>query len=215
MEFTNSADLPFPVQTVWDGLNNPEILRACIPGCESFEAPTPDHFDVVSVLKIGMIKARFEGAVELSDIDAPTSYRISGSGKGGVAGYASGQARVWLEEIKSGTRLNYEARADVGGKIAQLGSRLIDTVANKMADQFFQSFAKELQLREDGPQIKGTQAKDTPEAAVVQPTALASRGGAAAGPLAVPGGRNDWLLPYFIGLGCGVLIGAFAAMALG
>ncbi len=207
MEFTNSVELPFPVQRVWDGLNDPDILRACIPGCESFDAPTPDHFDVVSVLRIGMIKARFEGAVELADIEAPTSYRISGSGKGGVAGYASGQARVWLEEIAEGTRLNYEARAEVGGKIAQLGSRLIDTVANKMADQFFRSFADELQRREAGE-----------PAAQAAEMAVGPAGGAAPAAAARPApaaSKHDWLLPYGVGLACGILIGAFAAMALG
>lgn len=211
MEIRNSVDLPYARQVVWDDLNDPDILRACIPGCESFEAPTSDHFDVVSVLKIGMIKARFEGEVDLIDIDAPNSYRIKGAGKGGVAGYASGSAKVWLEDADGGTRLNYEATADVGGKIAQMGSRLIDTVANQMAAQFFESFKEALARREAGeslaPQADGSDAAPSTSA----PSAVSA--GARSAP--APKSSHDWLLPYFVGLGCGVLIGAFAALALG
>ena len=212
MEFRNCVNLPYPRQIVWDGLNDPDVLRACIPNCESFDTPTRDHFEVVSVLKIGMIKARFEGEIDLSDMDAPCSYRISGAGKGGVAGYASGQARVWLDETEGGTRLTYEASADVGGKIAQMGSRLIDSVASRLADQFFEAFEATLARREAGEDIS------------------ASADGAAtangAGPAAVDadGGRivetnskssSSWLIPFAVGLGCGVLIGALGVLALG
>lgn len=207
MKFSRSVDLPFDRRTVWEGLNNPDILRDCIPGCESFDAPQPDHFDVVSVIKIGMIKARFEGAVDLTDIDAPNGYRITGAGKGGVAGYASGAAIVRLDDSDTGTRLHYEAEAKVGGKIAQLGSRLIDTVANQMADQFFRRFAEALEQQESGGA-----APSAPSAPVVAappgPAAPPSRPSAATR-------SADWLLPYCVGLASGILIGAFAVLALG
>lgn len=200
MKFSRSVELPFDRRTVWEGLNNPDILRDCIPGCESFEAPQPDHFDVVSVIKIGMIKARFEGAVDLTDIDAPNGYRITGAGKGGVAGYASGAATVRLDETDTGTRLHYEAEAKVGGKIAQLGSRLIDTVANQMADQFFRRFAEALERQQN----RGAAAPVTATAPALAPPRQAAEARS-----------TDWLLPYCVGLASGVLIGAFAVMALG
>ena len=211
MDFSNSVELPFPKSVVWDGLNDPDILRACIPGCESFDAPQPDHFDVVAVLKIGMIKARFEGEVDLTDVDAPNGYRITGAGKGGVAGYASGQAKVWLEEIESGTRLNYEAKADVGGKIAQLGSRLIDTVANQMADQFFKSFADVLKRQQAGEDISAS----TDTSAKSSKTSVTASSVAAPTQVTARVGRYDWLLPHFVGLGLGILIGTFATLAFG
>lgn len=207
MKIANSVELPYPRQNVWDALNDPDVLRACIPGCESFDAPAPDHFDVVSVLKIGMIKARFEGAVDLSDIDAPTSYKISGAGKGGVAGYASGDARVWLEEIEDGTRLNYEATANVGGKIAQMGSRLIDSVATQMAGQFFDAFKATMARREAGEDISATKSDKV--------TTAVPAAGAVSAKHAPQNGSREWLLPYGVGLSCGILIGALGAMVLG
>lgn len=216
MELSHSVDIPFPKQTVWDGLNDPNVLRDCIPGCESFEAPQPDHFEVVSVLRIGMIKARFEGAVDLADIDAPNSYLITGSGKGGVAGYASGEAKVRLEEIEAGTRLHYEAQAKVGGKIAQLGSRLIDTVARQMADQFFQAFAQALAKNESGatnPVEKA--AMDLPTAATVASSSEVKPGRPSHAGRVPEAGRYDWTLPYSVGLASGLLIGVFATIALG
>lgn len=213
MELSRSVDLPFPKQTVWDGLNDPDILRDCIPGCESFDAPQPDHFDVVSVLKIGMIKARFEGAVDLADIAAPDSYRIKGAGKGGVAGFASGEAEVRLEAIETGTRLHYDVQAKVGGKIAQLGSRLIDTVARQMADQFFKDFADALARKENGEALPAAAAAQlSAENTATSPVNPGRRSLAGRVPEA---GRHDWMLPYGVGLASGLLIGIFATMALG
>lgn len=213
MELSRSVELPFPKKTVWEGLNDPSILRECIPGCESFDAPQPDHFDVVSVLKIGMIKARFEGAVDLLDVVAPDSYRIRGAGKGGVAGFATGEARVTLEEIETGTRLNYDVQAKVGGKIAQMGSRLIDTVARQMADQFFKDFAEALARKENGGVLprEGAAPASGPNSA--SPTTTPDRYTPAG--RAPEAGRHDWLLPYGVGLASGLLIGIFATLALG
>lgn len=129
-------------ETVWHHLNNPETLKACIPGCESLEPVGDDGFTAKVVLKIGPVKANFAGEVTLSDKIYPESYRISGEGKGGIAGFAKGGANVTLEEVDEGTKLIYSADAKIGGKIAQLGSRLIDSTAKKLADQFFGSFSE-------------------------------------------------------------------------
>ncbi len=130
-----------PIQKVWEALNDPEILRACIPGCESLEMTSPTDMTAVVTLKIGPIKARFNGEVRLENLDPPHAYTIVGEGKGGIAGFAKGGADVKLvEEGPETTLLSYEAKADVGGKIAQLGSRLITSTAKKLAGEFFSKF---------------------------------------------------------------------------
>ena len=143
VEMTGSVDLDAPPEIVWEKLNDPETLKSCIPGCESLEKDGETGFQAVAVLKIGPMKARFKGHVELSDLDPPRGYRISGEGQGGVAGFAKGGAVVRLEPLgAAGTTLTYDVSANVGGKIAQLGARLLDSVAKKYADQFFTAFAE-------------------------------------------------------------------------
>ena len=137
--------LPADRATVWARLNDPETLKASIPGCESLEKLSDTELQAVAKVKIGPVSARFKGKVNLTDIDAPNSYRISGQGEGGIAGFAKGGANVRLSDAEGGaTRLSYEVDAQVGGKIAQLGSRLIDSTAKKLADQFFTNFANAL-----------------------------------------------------------------------
>lgn len=125
---------------VWQALNDPEVLKACIPGCDELAKTSGTSFEASVVQKVGPVKARFKGTVELSDIVKETSYTISGEGKGGAAGFAKGGAKVQLEDIPGGTRLTYEVEAKVGGKLAQLGGRLIDGFARKLADDFFTRF---------------------------------------------------------------------------
>lgn len=135
--------LPADRQTVWTKLNDPEVLKACIPGCEALEKSGDTEFHAVAKFKIGPVSARFKGNVTLSDLDPPNSYRISGQGDGGISGFAKGGANVRLEDADGGgTKLIYDVDAQVGGKIAQLGSRLIGSVAKKNADEFFANFAK-------------------------------------------------------------------------
>lgn len=141
MDMTGSYDIPAPRQQVWEALNNPEVLKKSIPGCQSFEKLSDSDMRATVVMKIGPVKATFRGKVALSDIEVARGYRITGEGEGGVAGFAKGGAVVRLEDIPGGTRLTYEASADVGGKIAQLGARLIDGAAKKLADEFFESFS--------------------------------------------------------------------------
>ncbi len=134
--------------TVWQHLNSAETLKAAIPGCEELEGSPEEGFEAVVVQKVGPVKARFKGRVELSDIDAPNSYRLSGEGKGGVAGFAKGGAVVTLADGKEGgTLLSYEVEARVGGKLAQLGNRIIMGFAKKMVDRFFDRFQEAV----DGP----------------------------------------------------------------
>jgi uncharacterized protein len=137
--------LPADRQTVWDRLNDPATLQVAIPGCESLEKVSATEFRAVSKVKVGPVSARFKGKVRLTDIDAPNSYKISGEGEGGVAGFAKGGATVTLADADSGgTRLSYQVEAQVGGKIAQLGSRLIDSSARKFTAEFFSNFAAAL-----------------------------------------------------------------------
>ena len=140
MEMTGSSRLKADRDTVWAALNNPEVLKACIPGCESFESTGENAFEAEVGAKIGPVKAKFKGNVELVDIVPSQSYRLVGEGTGGAAGFAKGGATVRLEETAEGTELIYDVDGKVGGKIAQLGSRLIDGFAKKMADQFFERF---------------------------------------------------------------------------
>ena len=141
MTMTGEATLPADRSKVWALLNDPDTLKACIPGCESLEKTGEDGFAAVAKVKIGPVNATFKGKVQLSDLVPLESYRISGEGEGGIAGFAKGGAKVSLADAPGGTLLRYDVEAHVGGKIAQLGSRLIDGVAKSMADKFFANFA--------------------------------------------------------------------------
>lgn len=141
MEMSGEYKIKASRQEVWDALNDPEILKQSIPGCEEIEQKSPTEMSAKVTAKVGPVKAKFAGEVELTDLDPPNSYRISGEGKGGAAGFAKGGANVKLENDGDGTLLKYEVDAQVGGKLAQLGARLIDGTAKKMAGQFFENFA--------------------------------------------------------------------------
>lgn len=147
MEMNDTQHINAPRETVYAALNDPDVLKACIPGCESLEKVSDTEMNATVVLRVGPVKARFKGTVELSDLQPPESYTISGEGKGGVAGFAKGGARVKLIEEGADTLLEYEVKADIGGKLAQLGSRLIDSTSKKLASQFFQNFSEHLDER--------------------------------------------------------------------
>jgi len=140
MNLKGSKTIAASRMKVWAALNDPEVLRASIPGCSELTGNAADGFEAVVTQKIGPVKATFRGAVSLSDIVEGQSYRISGEGKGGPAGFAKGGALVTLEDADVGTLLSYDVTAKVGGKLASLGARLIDGVAKKLADQFFENF---------------------------------------------------------------------------
>ncbi|MGH7047313.1 MAG: SRPBCC family protein [Stellaceae bacterium] len=141
MEMTGEFRIPAPRQRVWEALNDPQMLKQAIPGCQSIEKASDTEFAAKVVAKVGPVKATFGGKVTLSDLDPPKAYTIAGEGSGGVAGFAKGSARVSLDEDGEATLLHYEVQAHVGGKLAQIGSRLIDATSRKMAEEFFTRFA--------------------------------------------------------------------------
>ena len=140
MDMTGEFRIPAPRQRVWEGLNDPQILKECIPGCQTIEKLSDTEFAAKVLAQVGPVKANFAGKVTLSDLDPPQSYTIAGEGSGGVAGFAKGSAKVNLDEDGPATVLHYAVQAHVGGKLAQIGSRLIDATARKMADDFFGRF---------------------------------------------------------------------------
>jgi uncharacterized protein len=143
MQMNDSQRIPASKEKVWEALNNPDILKQCIPGCQSLEMTEANAMTATVVLKVGPVKATFGGKVTLCDLDPPNSYRISGEGNGGIAGFAKGGATVKLSEESAGvTILFYEVDAQIGGKLAQLGGRLIDSTAKKLAGEFFASFGE-------------------------------------------------------------------------
>lgn len=140
MLLSDTREIKADPKTVWDAILNPDVLKECIPGCESLTGSVAEGYEAVVKQKVGPVSATFTGLVQLSDIVEGRSLKISGEGKGGVAGFAKGGANVSFEPMEGGTRLTYEAEANVGGKIAQLGSRIIDSFAKKLADEFFTRF---------------------------------------------------------------------------
>ena len=160
MTMTGEATLPAERPKVWALLNDPDVLKACIPGCESLERTGDNGYAAVAKVKIGPVNTTFKGKVQLSDLVYLESYTISGEGEGGVAGFAKGGAKVLLVDAEGGTLLRYDVEAHVGGKIAQLGSRLIDGVAKSMADKFFANFAEA--ARAGAPIVKAPAAATAP-----------------------------------------------------
>lgn len=161
MEMVGTRQIAADRATVWAALNDPEVLKACIPGCREMTRSEDGGFEATVVQKVGPVSATFKGAVSLSDIVEGRSYRISGEGKGGAAGFAKGGADVTLADADGGTELSYSVDAHVGGKLAQLGSRIIDGFARKMADQFFDRFQAAV---EEPAAPEDVSLPDTPEA---------------------------------------------------
>jgi carbon monoxide dehydrogenase subunit G len=144
MEILGSQIIPASQQAVWDGLNSPDVLKKCLPGCESVELVSPNVFKVIITAAIGPLKAKFNGTLNVTEANAPHSCVLIFEGQGGAVGFGKGSSSVTLKPVDGGTELTYSAQAHVGGKLAQIGSRLIDSVAKKMSDDFFKAFNKEL-----------------------------------------------------------------------
>jgi hypothetical protein len=140
MDMTGERYIPLPQQRVWEALNDPEVLKACIPGCDSIEKLSDTEYKVAMTAAVGPVKAKFSGKLQLSDLNPPNSYSLAFEGSGGAAGFGKGGAHVSLAPEAEGTKLSYTAKASVGGKLAQVGSRLVDAAARKMADDFFSRF---------------------------------------------------------------------------
>ena len=142
MEMTGEQLIPLPQQETWNALNDPAVLKDCIPGCESITRVSDDEYDVVMTARVGPVSAKFKGRMKVSDADPPRSYKLGFDGQGGVAGFARGEATVSLAPEGNGTKLTYAAKSTVGGKLAQVGARLIDGVAKQLAGKFFEAFEK-------------------------------------------------------------------------
>ena len=140
MEMTGEQLIPASQQKTWEALNDPAMLKACVPGCEAIDPAGENQYQVLMVARVGPVSAKFKGKLTLSDIKAPDSYSIAFEGQGGAAGFAKGGAKVRLAADGGNTRLSYDVKASVGGKLAQIGSRLVDAAARKVADDFFRNF---------------------------------------------------------------------------
>ncbi len=184
MDMNGEYRIPAPRQRVWEALNDPETLGRCIPGCESIQKTSDTALSAVVQAKVGPVSARFTGDVTLEDIDPPNGYTIRGEGKGGVAGFAKGTARVALADDGDGTLLTYAVEAQVGGKLAQVGARLVAGTVRKMADEFFGTFT---QIVGGAPQVQ-SQSQPAP-AAEVAPAVPAP-----------PAAKKSWASPLTIGI---------------
>ncbi len=172
MDLTGEYHIPAPRERVWDALNDPAVLESCIPGIETLEKTSDTAFEATVSAKVGPVKAKFAGAVTLSNLDPPNGYTISGEGKGGAAGFAKGGADVALSDTDDGgTLLAYKAQVQVGGKLAQIGSRLVAGTAKKMADDFFGRFAETV-----GGETEPSAPETAPAPAPTAPAAGATRG---------------------------------------
>ena len=184
MEMQATRALGVTQQQAWQALNDPEVLKLCIPGCDKVEATADNEYDIGMALRIGPVSAKFKGHISLSDIVPPASYRISFEGQGGPAGFGKGQAQVQLTPNASGCELAYTVSASVGGKVAQLGQRLIDGAARSLAEDFFRRFDEEMQRRhgvmETAARAPATSAAVPAAPSVLLPAVLAAGAGAAA-----------------------------------
>jgi uncharacterized protein len=173
VELNEEKRIPAPQAAVWRALNDPEVLKTCIPGCETVEKRSDTEFTARVVVAVGPVKAKFTGEVTLSDIDAPNGYTISGKGSGGVAGFGKGSAVVKLRTEGAETVLAYQVNASVGGKLAQIGQRLVDSTAKKLADEFFANFVRA---------VAGEQAAAAPATAAPAATPMPAAAPAAPAP---------------------------------
>lgn len=170
MDMTGQQRIPASREVVWKALNDPAVLQACIPGCQELVKSSDTEMAATALIKVGPVTAKFQGAVTLSDLDPPNGYRIAGEGQGGVAGFAKGSAIVRLEQDGDDTILHYEVSAQVGGKLSQLGGRLIDATAKQMSGLFFKRFAEEIEAHDS----EALQAQHSVESAASASAATAS-----------------------------------------
>jgi carbon monoxide dehydrogenase subunit G len=220
MEITGTQVIPAMRSRVWDALNDPSILKACLPGCESVERDGPEAFKVVVAAAVGPLRARFNGALKITQAQAPESCVLVFEGQGGAMGFGKGSSSVTLREVAQGTEVLYSAKAQVGGKLAQVGSRLIDGVARKMSDDFFEALRKHTQPSTT-PTDAGARGSDETSTAELplpiesaEPVALmadvpshsAARGAASATPAMVMRMVPAWWLAVAIALGSATTI---------
>lgn len=179
MEFTGRYLVPAPLETTWAALNDPEILKACIPGCQEMIKTDATHFQAAATLKIGPVKATFKAKIEMADLDPPRHCTLKGEGQGGVAGFARGEADVTLSPEEGGTALAYTAKAAIGGKLAQIGQRLIDGAAKQIADDFFTRFSAAVSAIPAEPAATEPETEEFSSAPAIVPSAEIKREGLA------------------------------------
>ena len=183
---TGEQLIPASQQDVWEALNDPDVLKACVPGCESITLVNPNEYQVLMTARVGPVSAKFRGRLSLSDIKPPTSYSLAFEGQGGAAGFAKGGAQVKLVPQNEQTRLIYDVKANVGGKLAQIGSRLVDAAAKKVADEFFKNFNDRMSSSED-------------ETVVMHPEPAHGHGGTETSTAAMPTVSNTTLIFFAAG----------------
>jgi carbon monoxide dehydrogenase subunit G len=179
MEFTGRYLVPASLETTWAALNDPEILKACIPGCQEMIKTDATHFQAAATLKIGPVKATFKARIEMADLDPPRHCTLKGEGQGGVAGFARGEADVTLTPEDGGTALAYTAKAAIGGKLAQIGQRLIDGAAKQIADDFFTRFSAAVAAVPAEPEAAEPEAGEFSSAPAIVPSTEIKREGLA------------------------------------
>lgn len=210
MEMTGEYKIPAPRQKVWEALNDPEILATCIPGCQELNKESDTELSATVKSKVGPVSATFKGKVTLSDIDAPNGYKISGEGTGGVAGFAKGGAEVKLADDGDGTLLTYTATGQVGGKLAQIGSRLIDSTAKKMANEFFGKFAEVVGDANAAPEASASAEATAPAA---EPAPAATPAATAEKPAAAEPAKSAGGISPVIWVG-GLIVAVVVVLAL-
>jgi uncharacterized protein len=183
---TGEQLIPASQQDTWAALNDPDVLKACVPGCESITLVNPNEYQVMMTARVGPVSAKFRGRLSLSDIKPPHSYSLAFEGQGGAAGFAKGGAQVKLVPEKEHTRLLYDVKANVGGKLAQIGSRLVDAAAKKVADEFFKNFNDRMSSSED-------------ETVVMHPEPAHGHGGTETSTAAMPTVSNTTLIFFAAG----------------
>jgi len=215
MRMTGEQRVAAPRQRVWEALNDPDVLRQCIPGCQSLDKDGADSFAAVAEVKIGPIGARFKGAVTLSEIDAPNGYTITGQGSGGIAGSAKGGAKVRLSDDGAGTLVSYEVDAEVGGRMAQLGGPIVDATAKQLAGKFFSKFCDVV----SGAEAAANAAPAPAEAPASGAAAPVAAPVAAPAPVATPVAASApvqgiGLWAWIVTVALGIIAGFFAGRSL-
>lgn len=205
MEITGEYRIPAPQQRVWDALNDPAVLKSCIAGCQQLERIADNEFAAIVATKVGPVSATFRGSVNLSELQPPDGYTLVGQGQGGAAGFARMKARVGLKPDAGATVLTYAAQAEIGGKLASVGSRLVQSVARKNADDFFSAFARQL----GGTGTKEPASVETAAGPAAMPIATASAPPAARG-MGLSAPVPAWLVVF--GSGLGVALGYCLAL---
>ncbi|HEY1614643.1 MAG TPA: carbon monoxide dehydrogenase subunit G [Rhizomicrobium sp.] len=180
MDFTGRYSIPAPPQAVWESLNDPDVLRSCIPGCERLERVAPDRYEAAVIVRVGPLRAAFRATILQTEIDAPRRCVLTGEGQGGAAGFARGEAEVLLASQDGATSLSYTARATIGGKLAQIAQRFIDGAAKQIADDFFGRFAMHISTMQTRRAVSPeNEIVVAPEAPVAIPELPAARDGLA------------------------------------